>query len=395
MLCRVLTCVLATALVTACAKDSSAPTQRSTRTDSAGVAILRGPAEDVPLPWAFTELRRIGGADSGVFAFARVSHSNVASDGASTIGVLDSDADNRVRLFTGDGAYLRTVGRKGGGPGETQYPNGLRLDTSGVVSVYDFMKNAIVSWGPDGTPRPEHRALSPRGSVFEDAVLIADTVFVAVQSNDSLSSLRRLERWTLFDTMVITSILSAKPKMTRFKCIGIALPPLFSGELTWTRSSTGVVASTTQTQYEVAVYRGTSLVKSVRRAIAPAIAKPSDAVKLYPEDFKVMFGGGAPPCVTPATEVGEKVGVAKFIPLIRKMRFAPDGSLWVERYTFKGETPAVDVFDADGQYLGTASGRSLPLGFLGNDRVLFAIENADDGTSVIGVFQIVRATAAR
>ena len=97
----------------------------------------------------------------------------------------------------------------------------------------------------------------------------------------------------------------------------------------------------------------------------------------------------------PATEVGEKVGVAQFIPVIRRMLFAPDGFLWVERYTFTGETPAVDVFDAEGQYVGTASGRSLPLGFLGNDRVLFAIKNADDDTSVIGIFQISRAAAVR
>lgn len=25
---------------------------------------------------------------------------------------------------------------------------------------------------------------------------------------------------------------------------------------------------------------------------------------------------------------------------------APDGGLWVQRYTFEGETPATDVFDA-------------------------------------------------
>jgi len=391
---RTRTGVLATGLLMACGKDAS-PTPRSTRTDSAGVAIVQGPAVDVALPWTFTELRRMGGADSGVFSFTTASGATVATDGVSRIAVLDREADNRVRLFTGEGAYLRSVGGKGGGPGETEYPNSLRVDTSGAASVFDENKNAIVSWDASGTPQPEYTVLSPRGRADEGPVRVGDTVFLSIHTNDSVSSIRRVERWTRTDSVVIARAVSAKPRMTMFKCVGLVLPPLFSGELTWTRSSMGLLASTSQSQYEVSVYRGTSLMRSVRRAIAPTSAKPSDAVKLYPEGLKVMFAGGAPPCVMPATEVGEKVGVAQFIPVIRRMLFAPDGFLWVERYTFTGETPAVDVFDAEGQYVGTASGRSLPLGFLGNDRVLFAIKNADDDTSVIGIFQISRAAAVR
>ncbi len=394
MILRALVCVLASSLAIACGKDATL-TQRSTRTDSAGVAILRGPAVDVALPWTFTELRRIGGADSGVLSIASASALNVVTDGVSKIGVLDFETDNRIRFFTDEGAYLRSVGGKGSGPGETQYPSSLRVDTSGAASVYDFMKSAIVSWDAKGSPRPELKIVSARGRADEGFLRVGDTVFLSIQSEDSVSSTRRVERWTPTDSVVIASFVSPKPKMTKFKCVGLSLPPLFSGELTWTRASSGLLASTTQTQYEVSVYRGASLVRSVRRDLSPVSAKSTDAVKLFPEGLKVMFGGGAPPCVTPATEVGEKVGVAKFIPVIRKMLFAPNGDLWVERYTFEGDAPAVDVFDADGQYVGTASGRSLPMGFLGNDRVLFAIKNADDDTSVIGVYQIVRSAAVR
>lgn len=102
-----------------------------------------------------------------------------------------------------------------------------------------------------------------------------------------------------------------------------------------------------------------------------------------------MFGGGRS-CVTPSTEVAEKLGIAPTIPLVKYVVVAPDGGLWVQRYTFEGETPAVDVFDAEGRYLGTVTGRPAPLGFLGNDLVLFPIDNADDGTSIVGIYRITR-----
>ena len=62
----------------------------------------------------------------------------------------------------------------------------------------------------------------------------------------------------------------------------------------------------------------------------------------------------------------------------------------MHRYTFEGETPATDVFDAEGRYLGTVTGKGAPLGFLGKDLVLFPIDNADDGTSIVGIYRITR-----
>lgn len=53
-----------------------------------------------------------------------------------------------------------------------------------------------------------------------------------------------------------------------------------------------------------------------------------------------------------------------------------------------GEPAVTDVFDEAGAYLGTAHGMGLPLGWLGDDRVLFAIENDETGVSVIGIFRI-------
>jgi hypothetical protein len=360
----------------------------STTTDSAGVRIVRGPATDVALPWRLVELGRIGGADSGAQSFTRVSRFNVVTDDREMIAVLDTDSDNRVHVFNATGVLQRSMGARGGGPGETQFPNGLALDTLGHVSVFEGSKNALVRWGPDGAPLPERRVTPARGQPWGAPRLVGDTLWVLTAFTDSLNAVTRLERWTPTDTIFVDSTVTPKPRMVMFKCVGLALPPLFSPELEWTLRG-AEVAITTQSRYVVDVRAGRRLQRSIRRDIVPVAARTTDASRLYPDGLKVRFGGGGD-CTTPSAEVGEKVGVAATIPVVRAAAIAPDGGLWVERYTFNGETPSVDVFDREGAYLGTLVGRPLPLGFLGGDRVLFPIRNPDDDTTIIGIYRIER-----
>ncbi|WP_461413835.1 6-bladed beta-propeller [Gemmatimonas sp.] len=382
------TCSLALILAAACAAEVPARASLSVTSDSAGVQIVRGPATDSALPWRLVELRRFGGADSGALSFTRVSRYSVATDGRAAIAVLDHDNDNRIHVFDTTGAVLRSMGRTGGGPGETQFPNGMRMDATGAVSVFDESKSALVRWGPDGSPLPELPLKTARGRAWGAPRVAGDTMWVLLSFTDSLNTVRRLERWTSTDTLLIDSTYSPKPRMVMFKCVGLALPPLFTPELEWTVGA-GRLATTSQSRYVVDLREGGRLTRSIRRDIVPVAANTTDAKRLYPEGLKVRFGGSGE-CVTPSAEVGEKVGVAATIPVVRTAVVAPDGTVWVERYTFEGETPVVDVFAREGQYLGTLTGRTLPLGFLDNDRVLFAMVNPDDDTTVIGMFRIER-----
>ncbi len=392
-MCRVLVplllaaATLTTALTTACAPANERRAIADT-TDSASVVIVRGPAVDDSLPWTFTEIRRLGGADTGAQAFDAADAYKVATDGVSRIAVLDSRNGNRVHLFDATGTLLRTVGGRGGGPGEMEYPQGIAVERNGHLSAVDAAKSALVRWDAQGTPLPEQRLDLDYGRVWGMVQPDGDDIYAAVDLIGEAMAVRRLERWAPTDTQRIDSTVAPKPAMTRFRCVGLALPPLFTGELTFAVGD-DLVAVTQQSAYVVDIHRNGARVRSVRRDVAPVNASAADAVKLYPEGLKVSFGGGGN-CTTPATEVGEKLGVAPTLPLVRAMRFAPDGSLWVERYTFTGETPRTDVFDANGHYLGTVTGRSPPLGFLGPDTVLFQVTDEDDGTSVIGVFRITR-----
>lgn len=384
----VIAATLAAALATGCAEPAS-NTNATDTTDSSGVVIVRGPAADTPLAWTFTQIGRIGGADTGVQSFDYVTPTTVASDGKAQIAVLDLSHSNRIHLFDATGQWIRTMGRKGGGPGEMEFPQGIDIDHDGSVSVVDDAKKALLAWDPAGAVLPERKLITARGRTWGTVRRRGDTVYTALDLvSDAVVDVRRLERWTSGDTIVIDSTVGPRPKMVMFKCVGLALPPLFTGELAWAVAGDRVLTSH-QSAYVVDITRNGRKERSVRRDIAPVPAKTTDANKLYPEGLKVRFSGDGE-CVTPSAEVGEKVGVAPTLPVIRAMAVAPDGTLWVERYTFADETPRTDVFDRDGHYVGTAAGRWLPLGFLGPDVVLFAVKNDDDGTAVIGIYRITR-----
>lgn len=360
----------------------------STTTDSSGVAIVVGPAADSALPWTLTEVRRIGGADTGVASFTQFSTSSVATDGRNTIAVLDWSGTERIQLFDSSGTWLRSVGAKGGGPGELQSPSGITMDPDGRILAFDYEKMAVVQWAADGSSAGETKWNGERGFPWGVPRMMGDTMLVVVQVTDSLQRVIRLERRVPGGTVAVDSTVGPAPTMVMLSCVGLALPPLFTGELAWSMGS-NMIATTAQRRYVVDVREGGRLVRSVRRALTPVAATNADAARLYPEGMKVRFGGGRE-CVTPSSEVAEKIGVAPTLPLVKAVAVAPDGTLWVQRFTFEGETPSVDLFDREGRYLGTVVGKPVPLGFLGNELVLFPIENADDGTRVIGVYRITR-----
>ena len=55
-----------------------------------------------------------------------------------------SDAGNhRVSVFTSEGQFVTSFGRKGVGPGEFKFPRGLAVDNNGVVDVCDSDNNRV------------------------------------------------------------------------------------------------------------------------------------------------------------------------------------------------------------------------------------------------------------
>ena len=69
--------------------------------------------------------------------------SAVAIDTNNLVYVSEWD-NHRVSVFTSEGQFVVSFGRKGQGPGEFKYPRGLAVDDSGVVYLCDQFNNRVV-----------------------------------------------------------------------------------------------------------------------------------------------------------------------------------------------------------------------------------------------------------
>jgi hypothetical protein len=139
----------------ACRGDSGAASAwDGTVRDSAGIEIVENfgaPLWPDGPGWEFTEDLRIGALDGPPeYQFGRISGLQVLSDGR--IVVVDAMAHN-VRFFSPDGKHIRTVLRKGQGPGElgSGGQNWSLKGAGDTVLVSDGGAGRVHVLAPDGT----------------------------------------------------------------------------------------------------------------------------------------------------------------------------------------------------------------------------------------------------
>jgi hypothetical protein len=83
------------------------------------------------------------------YLFGAVNSVAVAADG--TIYVVDSQAAE-VKAFDPTGTWVRTLGRRGQGPGELEQPEAVAVLSDGRVVVRDPGNARLQVYGPDGSP---------------------------------------------------------------------------------------------------------------------------------------------------------------------------------------------------------------------------------------------------
>lgn len=124
-------------------KESQTPQWKGKIETENGIKAIKNPREplygDIKLD--LEEELRIGKENDPNELFYIVQDMDI--DAAGNIYVVDSK-NYRIQKFGGDGKYLRTIGRKGQGPGEFEYPLRIVVDDPGkrivVVNRYRTLK---------------------------------------------------------------------------------------------------------------------------------------------------------------------------------------------------------------------------------------------------------------
>jgi 6-bladed beta-propeller len=380
------------AVVAACAGDSTSAWQGSI-TDSAGIAIVRNPAEPLWGPgeaWTFTEALRIGTAEGEPeYQFGMIAAGSsivVASDGR--VVVLDMQGQH-LKVFTATGTYERTIGGPGGGPGEiapgasavliapgdtlvvsdigNQRANLYLLDGTFVRSFsLSFAEGIPFRWevGADGRIVNQIRRLNLPGTTGP----VDTTDVIAIRHLDG----------SLGDTLMRV------PSGRSFSFSGGAPEfNLFTPEPLWALWGNRVLYAVND-QFRISVYgAGGALERVIERPVTRAPVTDADENTLK-DLFRKLFAQQAPP--EAVAQLMSGVHVAEFYPAFAQMLAGPNGTILVQRIEplsalTDEEREALDitsgamagrdwdVLDAEGRYLGvvTMPLKFQPIQFRGNE----------------------------
>jgi hypothetical protein len=373
----------AIALLAACARGADS-TSDVVRADSSGVLIMTSGARDTALSWTFDEIDVFRDSLGDPYLFTNLSKYHVLTDRNGRTYVLTRDPS--IVRFGRDGKQELTVGRKGGGPGEFEFPMaiGAKSDT---VWVMDGAKGGLVRFLPDLSPTADQRLegalagaqmISFRtGGVWFQRTDFTDSAMVASVYADTLGS------------APLQSVTAPPGGPVNFGCVGLsASAPIFAPQVSMHASVARLLVNA-QPGYELWLYEGSRAIGSIRRPLQPRAPTAEDVRMLMPDGMRVSFGGSPPDCVVPVEEVMEKQGVAPLVPFVFDVVLLSDGSMWALRTPHQAP-PVVDVFGPDGVYAGTMRGRGLPLALLPNGEMLFAKDDEESGGKVIVRVRVVR-----
>lgn len=373
-------------LLAGCAAGGDAGANRVERVDSAGIAVVRNIGPDRPLRWAVHEVLRLGGADEGPEAFFNVYPQSVQVDARGHLIVLDA-GNHQVHEFDREGRHVRTLGREGGGPGEMELPSMLSLGPDGIVGVYDYTKRGVLRFAADGSPLETMRVNRPP----RYGAVLAGSGLLGVYSEFTMGAdyeTVRLVYTEGADSVEIAALQVGDMKPVDFGCVSISgMSPLLQPDLVYAVAGDRVLINA-GAEYVVRAHGLDGRVHTVITRDLPPVPATAELARLEVGD-SMRIRIGTEVCSVPAEKVVEARGYASVVPAVRGIVAAPDGGFWVRRGVGR-DNPTIDVFAADGEYLGTLpEGTPFPAAFRGPDEIV-TVERDELDLPYVVVYRIER-----
>lgn len=339
-------------LAAGCGAGGGAASGAAAARDSAGVRIVENAGPDRPAAWVAVEVAELVTPDSGLTA---VPWGVAADASAGRIYVLDWRGE-RVAVFDRTGAYMGEYGRRGEGPGEFRNPAALSVDPSGVLTVWDAGRGVLSRWSAAGEPLGEEQApVAYWGPGFHAG---PGGVVTVTSRTEGMEQRQLLIEVAAGDSAVLHAV-RRELVMMELPCVSQPAPRVFAPDVVWTARG-GTVYVLNGPAYRIDAYAGGALKSSIRRAVAPV--RVTERVALERVRFG-QFAGLMRMCGVTAEQVLAAVGHEETTSPVQWLAVDPSGRLWVTRSSNGIIPEAVDVFDADGRYLGTMPAPGMPVAF--------------------------------
>lgn len=337
--------------------------------------------------------------------------SSVAIDSLGTVYVADFSAA-AIRVFSAKGEAMRSVGRKGEGPGEFNSPAGLGIGPDGMLYVRDLVRYTRFRRDPVTKRLTAYDATIPRQAMsdwttkspvkFANASTFFDPNFASFSRPPKFSG--RYYRYStagkLVDSIMVPLFANSPAPMASWRVSagsGRLAPGLnhvpFAAIPVWDLTSAGTLLSGNGDEYLLAERDAAgNVLNSYRRSVsaqqisARERADSTAALKRRIDTLPVPVSRleGVPPNVI-------KLDLPRVFPFYSAVFSASDGKVWVRRWVNGGDKRTVfDVFERDGKFLSTValpvviSSEVQPV--LRLDRIVAVVVDPDTGENMVYAF---------
>ena len=365
---------LASVLAAAC--SGSETRWAGTITDSAGVTIVSNTDVGIWAPgeeWTLEEELRIGALEGAPeYQFGVIGDISVDSKGF--IYVLDSQAQH-IQVFSPDGEYARTVGTRGGGPGELLAGMALLMGPGDTLLVPDGQNLRFNRYAPDGSNagstkmvieegRPMGFRAAASGAIAEQIRPLMLPNQPAIENPEDAIVLLATDG-TVTDTLMTFS--SGQTQSAS----GVTL---FAAEPVWDVTDDRQLALGINDEYRIGLYTDGRVERIFNKPFERKTIEDADKEALRGELRRRMTQFGA--TAEQITRQLSRLHFAEHFPAFNIVAAGPMGTFWVQHVLPMSElsegelasitdqadlgAPDWDVFDAQGRYLGVVE---MPQGF--------------------------------
>lgn len=384
-------------MIVACGGETT-PAWQGSITDSSGITMVQNPAQPLWGPadaWTVAEALRIGTAEGEPeYQFGMLANMAVTSDGR--IVVADQQGQH-LKVFTPDGAYERTIGKPGAGPGE------LGLGIAAVIVgpgdtlfVADLGNQRVNVYLIDGTFVRSFRieiqeGIPLRWEGARDGRMVHQIRPVqfpgmpAPPDSSDVIGVRKSDG-TIGDTLLTV------PSGKTFS-LGGERPELkfFAAEPAWALYGSGVIYGVND-DYRFGVYApGGALQRVITKPFERQPVTEADQQAIMDALERLWKQFGVPQQAV--AQLRQTIQFADNYPAYAQVIEGLDGTIWVQGIQSPSKLPPEqaesfnpqldlgastwDVFDADGRYLGVVQmpPRFQPVRFSGSD--IYGIQRDD------------------
>ncbi len=294
--------------------------------------------------------------------------------------VLETDWKvDAIQEWDRTGKFIRTIGRKGQGPGEFEVPIDIAIRNDTLLA-YASNEARVSLWHTDGKLIREWRvdfccggdpAFGAQGSIM---------IRMSVHANGSYR--RSAIRWRPDGRIIDTIALPIEPPVRTWEVAhGEYAIPFSPGEV-GTFNSRGEYVSGFGGTYALVVARHGG-------DTAQIIAMPDARVKLSVKVLDSVFAMYSR--IPPLAGVAKRGDLPATAPYFTGLHVDEHDNVWIERLGSDGEVTSFDVIDPHGVFLGSAATPPGASGhFLFTHGRMYASGETPDGDIVINIYRIDR-----